>query len=355
MFRICHEFKKISTKRALNFTFQPSSGNNKVFCNQRSNNFSSRTRRRRQNASRLSSIQDENKEAEDKRKKTQFQVKDMLESTSTGLFIPRDKDGNEVTMGEYLQFASLSPWVPCPDAVARRALDIAKVNADDVHYELGSGDGRMNFHAIDLYNAKKSVGIDIDTSLVQQSNDRILKRHPAPKHIEFICADLMDHDNSNTAELWKVIGKDCTILTMYFVEEALEKIKPLIEKHLLGSSCRIITIGYQVGGWQPQWSEVILGLSINLYRMENSNELLNGEIQHMEETSDDDAELNKLSKAALVAEEEEEVDSNPFKEQKNASMQSVEDEYYVDYHWDFDENEEFDDDITMNSNTHNSR
>ena len=58
------------------------------------------------------------------------QVTHMIDSNNT--FVAKDKDGNEVSMDEYLKFASLSPWVPCPDPVATRALDIARVGPDDV-------------------------------------------------------------------------------------------------------------------------------------------------------------------------------------------------------------------------------
>jgi hypothetical protein len=80
-------------------------------------------RRRKQAVSRLTT--DEESEL-----KSKIQRNEMLEDNA--LFVPKDKDGNEITMEEYLKFASLSPWVPVPDVVARRCLDIAKAGPDDV-------------------------------------------------------------------------------------------------------------------------------------------------------------------------------------------------------------------------------
>lgn len=203
--------------------------------------------------------------------KPSAQVRELIDSSTT--FVARDKDGNELPMDEYLKFASLSPWVPCPDPVARKLLDISQIGPDDVHYELGSGDGRINFHAIDPpYAVKKSVGIDIDPSLIQTSNDRMAKRHPRPQNMEFICADLLDATNDTTKQIWASIKDECTVLTMYFVEDALLKIKPALERHLGGSPCKIVTVGYEMHGWVPDWEEVILGLKIHLYDMKDFKE-----------------------------------------------------------------------------------
>ena len=101
-------------------------------------NFSSRIRRRRPVPARVADVVTKEKDdAEAKKKRSEFQVTDMLESAATGMFIPKNEKGEEVSMGEYLEFASLSPWVPCPDAVARRALDIVKAGENDILYELG--------------------------------------------------------------------------------------------------------------------------------------------------------------------------------------------------------------------------
>lgn len=288
----------------------------KTINNTTSRNLSSRGRRKRPSTGTIAKSMDDETQAI-QHKKTQFQITDMLETAATGLFVPRNDKGEEVTMGEYLQFATLSPWVPCPDAVARRALDIGGASADDIHYELGSGDGRVNFFAIDLYNVRKSVGVDIDPMLIQQSNERIMKRHPAPENIRFIRADLSEENNAATAAIWEQIGEECTILTMYFVEDALEKLKPLLEKHLLSKQCKILTIGYAIDGWEPKWAENVLGLTIHMYDMKNLDELYNRST-HFRDISEEDAgdiELNELSRKALAQENKDSDGSNPFSKQ----------------------------------------
>jgi len=310
--------------------------------------FSTRVRRRRQVSSRFSqSYQDE-----ESAKRTVSQVNDMIDQRpmpgpGSGIFVAKDKHGNELPMDEYLKFASLSPWVPAPDPVALRALDVAKASSEDVHYELGSGDGRMNFHAIDsTYNVKKSVGIDIDASLIEQSNLRKARIHPSPEHLEFICADLLEVRNPQTAELWNKIQKECTVLTMYFVEDALLKIKPLLEQRLVGSKCKVVTIGYEMKGWEPIWAEVILGLTVHLYDMNNLDQLYNRTEKFDAISMEADEELNLMSKLKLKEMEDfDNGDNNPFKE--NFPKPSSLDEDDADFDLDFDETIEYDDEGNM--------
>lgn len=302
-------------------------------------NFSSRIRRKRPSTGKITKSMEDEALSEKQRQKTEFQVKDMLESAATGIFIPRNERGEEVTMGEYLKFATLSPWVPCPDAVARRVLDIGNACEDDVHYELGSGDGRMNFFAIDLYNVKKSVGIDIDPSLVSRSIERIAKRHPAPGNLSFECADLIDKTNPMTNDLWDRIGEECTLLTMYFVEDALAKLKPLLEKHLLGKKCKILTVGYEINGWEPKWAEIVLGLTIHMYDMENLDDLYNRQTAEFQ-VSQDDVELNRKSRQALIEQNKDFEAKNPFSEQRLKGTDVQEESYDMD----FDENMVYPDD-----------
>lgn len=112
---------------------------------------------------------------------------------------------------------------------------------------------------------KKSIGIDIDTKIVQEAQDRLSKRHPKPP-IEFMIGDLKDPK----AKVWDEVA-NASIITMYFVKQALEEIQPTLERVLLGKKCRIATVGYAMpksnSGWDPTWVEVILGTPIHIYEL----------------------------------------------------------------------------------------
>jgi hypothetical protein len=138
---------------------------------------------------------------------------------------------------------------------------------------------------------------------------------------------------------------------MYFVEDALDKIKPLIERHLIGKKCKVITIGYAMKGWEPKWVEVVLGLTVYMYDMQNVDELFNQTLQSDVDQTED-LELNVMSRKKLAEMASEENDSNPFKDDMpNPMTVSTEDDESIDFHWDFDEHEVYEDDNDVVPNT----
>lgn len=199
-----------------------------------------------------------------------------------------------------------------------------------IHYDLGSGDGRLNFMAIDVpFNVKQSTGIEIDDSLIQASNKRLQKRHPNPTNLNFRKADLMPEKeissekmnahktSSQKSETTKpdhpVDITNATVVTMYFVEEALLKLKPMLQDQLFHTGCRVVTCGYDIEGWEPRWVEIVLGLPIYLYVLDN-------DMNRMEDTfalthpnqdtgdSDDFDEINESKESSDAENEFDEID-----------------------------------------------
>lgn len=163
---------------------------------------------------------------------------------------------------DHIKRASMSPWVPCPDPVARKMLELAKAGPDDIHVDLGSGDGRVNFQAMDApFGVKRSIGIDIDPEIVQKARDRLAKRFPVPD-MDFYIADLKDFKNI----AWDHV-KDATIITMYFVEKALEDIRPTLERVLKDRMATVVTCGYPMTKWDPSHVEYLLGLPVHVYKI----------------------------------------------------------------------------------------
>eukprot|EP00553_Chaetoceros_curvisetus_P006754 CAMPEP_0204625614 /NCGR_PEP_ID=MMETSP0717-20131115/11361_1 /ASSEMBLY_ACC=CAM_ASM_000666 /TAXON_ID=230516 /ORGANISM="Chaetoceros curvisetus" /LENGTH=141 /DNA_ID=CAMNT_0051641367 /DNA_START=125 /DNA_END=550 /DNA_ORIENTATION=- len=138
-------------------------------------------------------------------------------------------------------------------------------------------------------------------------------------------------------------------MTMFFVEDALQKIKPTIERNMIGSDCKIVTIGYEMKGWEPIWTEVILGLTVHLYDLSNLDQLYN--TSEAFSVSNLDEDLNSASRQKLAEIEELENGENPFGNVSVPLTLADKDDHDTDYHWDFDENEVFDDDDFTNSET----
>lgn len=175
-----------------------------------------------------------------------------------------------MSVDEYLRRASLSPWVPTPDAAARRMLQIASAGVDDVHYDLGSGDGRLNFAAIDApFRVRRSVGLEIDDDLLARARVRRAGRRPEPAHLIFEKADLKPRDDDHDP----VDLSDATVVTAYLVEDALRALRPTLRRQLGGTGCRVVTCGYAVDGWEPDWVDNVLGLPLYLYEMRAEREI----------------------------------------------------------------------------------
>jgi hypothetical protein len=166
----------------------------------------------------------------------------------------------EKDLATYLAKTSLSPWVPVPEPVARKMLDLVCAGPQDVHVDLGSGDGRVNFLALDHYSVAESVGIDVDEAVVAVALARRAQRHSPPPNLQFVVADLLDTSH----DCWEIVQR-ATIITMYFAEPALAKLRPILEQKLIGRVCKIITCGYQMPGWESSIDEVVLGTSFHLY------------------------------------------------------------------------------------------
>src|SRR6187399_1098254 len=59
------------------------------------------------------------------------------------------------------QEGKIVPYVPTPQEVVDRMLELAQVKAGDVVYDLGSGDGRIVVTAAKKYGVK-AIGFEID-------------------------------------------------------------------------------------------------------------------------------------------------------------------------------------------------
>ena len=189
------------------------------------------------------------------------QVKDAVIAKPTIDFgdLQLPYEHGEANIDDYLKKTSLSPWVPMPDSAARRMLDLAAATTSDFHVDLGSGDGRVNFHAID-YGISKSLGVDIDAKIVQVARERLQRRHPKPD-LEFVVADLLKDLNH---PVWEQI-QQATIITMYFATEGLQAFRPLLEMKLAGRKCKILTCGYEMPEWISKTSEVVNAMPLYLY------------------------------------------------------------------------------------------
>ncbi len=152
---------------------------------------------------------------------------------------------------------SLAPYVPTPERVVQRMLEIAEVSKDDIVYDIGSGDGRILITAAQEFKAK-AVGIELNEVLVKDTRDRV-KELGLEDKIEVVQADATEADLSGA-----------TVVTVYLLTASNEQLRPKLEREL-APGARVVSHDFQFSGWRHEAMEDVEGQSrhhrVYLYRM----------------------------------------------------------------------------------------
>ncbi|MDQ3196602.1 MAG: SAM-dependent methyltransferase [Burkholderiales bacterium] len=129
------------------------------------------------------------------------------------------------------------PYVPTPEAVVEKMLDVAKVGPKDILYDLGSGDGRIVITAAKKYGAT-GVGIDIDPERVAEARANAKAANVTDK-VAFREGDLFDMDLSKA-----------TVVTLYLLPSINLKLMPKLFDELKPGT-RIVSHSFNMGDWKP--------------------------------------------------------------------------------------------------------
>jgi len=141
------------------------------------------------------------------------------------------------------QEGKIVPYVPTPQAVVDRMLELAQVKKGDVVYDLGSGDGRIVVTAAKKYGVK-AIGFEIDPQRIKESHENI-KKAGVENLVEIRQQDIRTVDLSQAS-----------VLTMYLLPEVNLMIRPNIWKQMKPGS-RIVSHDFDMGDWKPLKTEEI--------------------------------------------------------------------------------------------------
>jgi Methyltransferase domain len=124
-------------------------------------------------------------------------------------------------------------WVPSPQTVVNKMLDMAKVTPKDYVIDLGSGDGRTVITA--AKRGAKAQGIEYNPDMVELSKRNAAKEGAGDK-ATFAKADLFESDFSQA-----------TVITMFLLPEINLKLRPKILD--LKPGTRIVSNTFTMGEW----------------------------------------------------------------------------------------------------------
>src|SRR5436190_227084 len=113
-------------------------------------------------------------------------------------------------------------YVPTPQKVVDKMLEVAKVKKDDVVYDLGCGDGRIVVSAAKKLGAR-GVGFDLDPQRVAEANDNVKG------------ADVSSLVSIKQENVFSVDLSPATVVTLYLLPEINVKLIPQLEKLRPGS------------------------------------------------------------------------------------------------------------------------
>jgi precorrin-6B methylase 2 len=141
------------------------------------------------------------------------------------------------------------PYVPTPQPVVDRMLQIANVGSNDVVYDLGSGDGRIPITAVRQYNAKRATGVDINPQRVREANQNAQQANVTDR-VEFRQQDLFETDL-----------REASVVTLYLLPEVNLRLRPKLLSELRPGT-RIVSHAFDMGDWKPERTENVDGRTI---------------------------------------------------------------------------------------------
>jgi SAM-dependent methyltransferase len=134
------------------------------------------------------------------------------------------------------------PYVPTPQNVVERMLDLADVTPSDYVIDLGSGDGRIVIAA-----AKRGAtghGVDLDPERIAEARKNAVNEG-VDDQVMFIEGNIFNTDFS-----------EASVITMYLLPTVNRKLRPeLLDR--LEPGTRIVSHSFDMGDWEPDKEVVV--------------------------------------------------------------------------------------------------
>lgn len=131
------------------------------------------------------------------------------------------------------------PYVPTPQSVVERMLEIAGVHPGDYVIDLGSGDGRIVIAA-----AKKGAfghGVDLDPERVSEARENA-RKSGVDNRVVFLQKNIFDTDI-----------REASVITMYLLPDVNRKLRPRLFD-MLEPGTRVVSHSFTMGEWRADQS-----------------------------------------------------------------------------------------------------
>jgi SAM-dependent methyltransferase len=149
-----------------------------------------------------------------------------------------------------LESKKIVPFVPTPQEVVDKMIELAGVKTGDVVYDLGSGDGRIVITA--AKKGARAVGFDVDGDLVKESRENIRK------------AGVQELAEIRQQDILTVDLSGASVVTMYLLPDVNLKLRPNVLSQMKPGS-RVVSHAFDMGDWKPDKTERVDGRTIYLW------------------------------------------------------------------------------------------
>jgi ribosomal protein L11 methyltransferase PrmA len=143
------------------------------------------------------------------------------------------------------------PYVPTPQEVVDRMLQLGKVRAGEYHIDLGSGDGRIAVTSAAKHGAR-SLGVDLNPVRIEEARANAKKANVSDRAV-FELKNLFETD----------IGK-ADVLTMYLLPSVNIELRPKVLRDMWPGT-RIVSHAFDMGDWTADHRESVIGRTVYLW------------------------------------------------------------------------------------------
>lgn len=150
------------------------------------------------------------------------------------------------------------PYVPTPQEVVDRMLELARVGKKDVLYDLGCGDGRIVVTAAKARGAR-GTGIDLNPVRIAEANENAKK------------AGVADRATFKVGDLFETDVSQATVVTLYLLPSVNVKLRPRLWQQLKVGT-RVVSHAFDMGAeWPPEKKVEVEGRTIYYWTITDAN------------------------------------------------------------------------------------
>ncbi|MBM3390048.1 MAG: methyltransferase domain-containing protein [Betaproteobacteria bacterium] len=127
-------------------------------------------------------------------------------------------------------------WIPTPQGLIDKMLEVTRVGSDDLVYDLGAGDGIIAITAAGRHGAR-AVGIEYNPQMADYARRKVAEAGLSNK-VSIITGDIFKEDFSAA-----------TVVTLYLYPDLNMRLRPSILAMKPGT--RVVSHAFTMGDWEP--------------------------------------------------------------------------------------------------------